>query len=221
MVRGMALECVTSSSRPDLDEEAGAAFRERWPEFIFHDPVPPVYLPRVREYFPQYDVLLLGQGRVVAGGWGVPFAFDADALDLPGGYDDALVRAVEDPEADRAPTALRPRSDRVQLHGRRRPPGPRPSGSGPAGAHRAGQPGPRERDRPRLRPHPSDLEEPLPHGVDGPLRTWTRPDGLCIDPWIRTHQRMGASIIGPAPDSMVIPGTVGEWESCADIPFPG
>ncbi len=31
---------------------------------------------------------------------------------------------------------------------------------------------------------------------------------------------MGARIIGPAPDSMVIPGTVGEWESWADMPFP-
>lgn len=24
---------------------------------------------------------------------------------------------------------------------------------------------------------------------------WTRPDGLSIDPWIRTHQRLGARIV--------------------------
>jgi hypothetical protein len=50
--------------------------------------------------------------------------------------------------------------------------------------------------------------------------TWTRPDGLSIDPWIRTHQRMGARILGPAPRSMVIEGTVAEWETWADMPFP-
>jgi GNAT superfamily N-acetyltransferase len=38
---------------------------------------------------------------------------------------------------------------------------------------------------------------------------WTRADGLSIDPWIRTHQRMGATVIKPAPNSVVVPGTVG------------
>ena len=72
----MAYECVTSGSRPELAEEAAAAFRERWPEFIFHDPVPPAYMPRVQEYFSEYDILLLQEGRVVAGGWGVPLAYE-------------------------------------------------------------------------------------------------------------------------------------------------
>jgi hypothetical protein len=50
--------------------------------------------------------------------------------------------------------------------------------------------------------------------------TWTRADGLSIDPWIRTHQRMGAKILTPAPRSMVITGTVPEWESWAGMMFP-
>ncbi|HEY1618969.1 MAG TPA: hypothetical protein VGG25_15215 [Streptosporangiaceae bacterium] len=45
---------------------------------------------------------------------------------------------------------------------------------------------------------------------------WTR-DGAHLDPWIRTHQRLGATILGPAPRSMVITGTVaavrgGSWQ---------
>jgi len=50
--------------------------------------------------------------------------------------------------------------------------------------------------------------------------TWVREDGLSIDPWIRTHQRMGATVLGPATRSMVISGTVAEWESWADMVFP-
>ena len=49
---------------------------------------------------------------------------------------------------------------------------------------------------------------------------WARPDGLSIDPWIRTHQRMGARVLGPAPRSMVIEGTVVEWESWTGMVFP-
>jgi hypothetical protein len=50
--------------------------------------------------------------------------------------------------------------------------------------------------------------------------TWARVDGLSIDPWIRTHQRMGARVLGPAPSSMVIEGTVAEWESWTGMVFP-
>src|SRR5216683_2681022 len=39
---------------------------------------------------------------------------------------------------------------------------------------------------------------------------WTRPDGLHLDPWVRAHQRLGASILGPAPRSMTITGTDAE-----------
>jgi hypothetical protein len=50
--------------------------------------------------------------------------------------------------------------------------------------------------------------------------TWTGADGLSIDPWIRTHQRMGATVLAPAPRSMVITGTIAEWESWTDMVFP-
>ncbi len=70
------LEIVTTSDRPDLDDEARAAFRQNWPEFIFHDPVSNEYVGRVEAYFPFYDVMLLDRGAVVAGGWGVPLRWD-------------------------------------------------------------------------------------------------------------------------------------------------
>ncbi|HUD80605.1 MAG TPA: hypothetical protein VMR00_22380 [Streptosporangiaceae bacterium] len=35
------LEIVTSADRHDLDDQARAAFRQNWPEFIFHDPARP------------------------------------------------------------------------------------------------------------------------------------------------------------------------------------
>lgn len=37
--RGVAFEIVTASARPELADEAAAVSHERWPAFIFHDPV--------------------------------------------------------------------------------------------------------------------------------------------------------------------------------------
>ncbi len=49
---------------------------------------------------------------------------------------------------------------------------------------------------------------------------WDRGDGLHLDPWIRTHQRLGATILAPALDSMIIKGTVAEWEEWTAMAFP-
>jgi hypothetical protein len=135
------LEIVTTSDRPDLEDETRAAFRQNWPEFIFHDPVSREHIGRVESYFPFYDVLLLDGGEVAAGGWGVPMQWDGTVAGLPaGGYDGALVASVNGHEAS------------------------------------------------------------LPR------------DTLCI---------MAAAVRrGPAPDSMIIKGTVAEWEEWAAMAFP-
>ncbi len=50
--------------------------------------------------------------------------------------------------------------------------------------------------------------------------TWRRSDGLLLDPWLRTHERLGAQITGIAWESMTIPGTVSEWQKWTGMPFP-
>ena len=95
------LTVVTTSDRHDLDDEAAAAFRPGWPEFVFHDPVVSEYIGRVEDYFPSFDIMVLDAGQVVAGGWGVPLAWDGTVPGLPpDGYDGALVRAVDGYERD-------------------------------------------------------------------------------------------------------------------------
>jgi hypothetical protein len=36
--------------------------------------------------------------------------------------------------------------------------------------------------------------------------SWRRPDGTHLDPWLRTHERLGADIVKVAPDSVVVRG---------------
>ena len=97
------LEVITTADRRDLDEQARDALRTVWPEFIFPDPVSAEHIGRVETYFPQYDVLLLHDGQVVAGGWGVPIGWDGTVSALPDGYvvPDALDLVAIDREQDR------------------------------------------------------------------------------------------------------------------------
>jgi GNAT superfamily N-acetyltransferase len=206
-------DVVNCSERPDLDGEAEAAFRERWPEFVFHDQLSKQYMPRVDEHFGDFSIFLLHGGRVAAGGWGVPFVWDGTPDGLPGGYRTALVASVEDREAGRVSNAFSFMAAAVAKEFDRQ---------GLAArvlkvlAERAAEAGLAHVVAP-IRP---TLKHRYPQVAMSEYMTWVRDDGLSIDPWIRTHQRMGAAILRPATDSMVVCGTVAEWEQWAGMPFP-
>jgi hypothetical protein len=204
---------VTTADRPDLEDQAREAFRVTWPEFIFHDPVAAEYGKRTDEYFPAYDVLLLDDDRVVAGGWGVPLRWNGTVADLPDGYDGALVRSVEGYEAGVEPTALSFMAAAVRTGETKRGLAGEVLGALRDRAVRAGM-------GHVIAPLRPTLKHRYPTTPMATFAGWARADGLSIDPWIRTHQRMGARILAPAPRSMVITGTVAEWESWTGMVFP-
>jgi GNAT superfamily N-acetyltransferase len=207
------LEVVISSQRHDLDEQVSEAFRSEWPEFIFHDPISNDHVARVESYFPNYDILLLDEGKVVAGGWGVPLAWDGSPQTLPDGYDGALISSVSGHENDTRPDTLSIMAAAVR-HDHQ--------GHGLAGKvlsalrERATSEG-LERVIAPVRPA---IKSRYPLTKMEDFAGWTRADGAHIDPWIRTHQRLRATILAPAPRSMVITGTVTEWEDWAKMAFP-
>jgi hypothetical protein len=50
--------------------------------------------------------------------------------------------------------------------------------------------------------------------------TWRREDGQLLDPWMRLHERLGARVATPLPRSMLITGTVADWEEWTGLPLP-
>jgi hypothetical protein len=49
---------------------------------------------------------------------------------------------------------------------------------------------------------------------------WKNGDGLMYDPWLRTHQRLGATVLKCVDSTLTIRGTVAEWESWTGMVFP-
>jgi hypothetical protein len=49
---------------------------------------------------------------------------------------------------------------------------------------------------------------------------WRRADGSLFDPWLRVHERVGATGVGVAPAAMTVRGTVAEWEAWTRMAMP-
>ncbi|QNP76168.1 hypothetical protein IAG44_40055 [Streptomyces roseirectus] len=200
--------------RPDLHGQAEDIFSAGWPEFIFHDPVAERQMGRVRQWFGGLNLLLVdGEDQIVAGGWGVPMRWDGSLADLPGGYDESLVRAVALREADGQADTLVIAAAQVRgdLQGR-----------GLAAEMlrilaSAGERAGLERVIAPVRPA---LKARYPLTPMGQFMSWTRTDGAPLDPWLRTHQRMGARVLCAAERSMTMEGSVGDWQKWAGFALP-
>ncbi|MFB9904163.1 Long-chain-fatty-acid--CoA ligase [Allokutzneria oryzae] len=204
---------VTTSERPDLTGSALAPLRDGWPTFVLHDPVSNTHRRAVAEYFPRFDVLLLDGDEVLARATAVALRWDGDVATLPEGYDGALVAAVTEHESGVEPDTLCIVAATVR---------PDRTGGGLAGTvltalrERAADAGLRRVVVP-VRP---TLKASYPLTSMPDFLRWTRDDGLHLDPWVRTHQRLGATILAPAPRSMVVSGTVAQWEEWTGMAFP-
>ncbi|WP_394620918.1 Long-chain-fatty-acid--CoA ligase [Lentzea sp. JNUCC 0626] len=209
------MEIVSNGSRPDLQGAAQAALRDGWPPFVLRGQVPRECRAAVAEYFPRYDVLLLDDDdSVLARATAVALRWDGSVPGLPdGGYDGALAAAVREHESGLAPDTLCVVAATVRT-GR--------TGGGLAGRVLTGL---RERAAEDglsrvIVPVRPTLKATYPLTSMEDFQGWAREDGLHLDPWIRTHQRLGATILAPAPRSMVVTGTVAEWERWTGTAFP-
>jgi GNAT superfamily N-acetyltransferase len=206
-------ELIPAAEAPQYDEEAEQRFVEEWPEFIFHDEGVTPYRERRVEYFPDWEFYLVAEDRLIAGCWGVPIAWDGTVADLPGGFTDALGRSVTSHEENVVPNtfvlmAAAVRSDE--------------QGRGHAGrvitairdhavAEGLGQ---------VIAPVRPTLKSRYPLTPVETFMGWTRSDGLPLDPWLRTHVRLGATLLAPAPASQTMTGTVEDWEKWTKMLFP-
>jgi GNAT superfamily N-acetyltransferase len=207
-------ELIPVASAPELDTEAEQRFVEEWPEFIFHDVTVRKYSDRRRSYFLDWEFYLVDDTRrLIGGSWGVPLPWDGTVADLPGGFTDSLVRSVDSYEAQVQPNTFVLMAAAV-----------RNDEQGKGHASRVitavkEQAAARGLAR-MIAPVRPTLKSTYPLTDIAEFMTWTRPDGLPLDPWLRTHTRLGATLLAPAPHSQTITGTVPDWEKWTGLAFP-
>lgn len=207
-------ELIPVADAPELDAEASERFAEEWPEFIFHDLEVRKYADRRQKYFRDWEFYLVtADRRLVAGCWGVPIAWDGTVDDLPGGFTDAMVRAVTTYEEGVVPDTFVLMAAAVR--------------SDEQGRGHAGRVITAVRERavagalPKvIAPVRPTLKSSYPLTPIETFMTWTREDGLPLDPWVRTHVRLGATILAAAPYSQNMTGSVANWEKWTGLALP-
>lgn len=205
---------VRTDAREWTDAQMADLYSDGFPAFITADKVAKQYIGRVRAWFPEGNLTLVDAGQdPAATGWGVPIRWDGTVSDLPAGYTQATIRAVEGREQGIEPDTFVICGAIVA--GRR-------TGQGLAGRLLAAL-----RDlalqnglRRVIAPVRPTLKQQYPLIPIETFMTWTRADGTALDPWVRTHLRMGATILAAAPNSQTMTGTVAEWEEWSGIPLP-
>ncbi|MFF0205235.1 hypothetical protein [Streptomyces sp. NPDC005017] len=210
----MRLTSERADARTWAEERLAELFGGGFPEFITADRTVKRYIGRVREYFAGFDLLLVDERDVpVAGGWGVPLRWDGTVGDLPGGYTDALARAVEGREQGLEP-------DTFVICGAVVTPSLKGRGLGGEALlalRRAAEGAGLTRVLAPVRPTAKEQYAitPIESFMDR-----RRDDGTHLDPWIRTHERLGAEILAAAPASQTMTGTVAEWEKWTGLRLP-
>src|SRR4051794_22260495 len=199
------LAVVTLADRPDLRAQLfSAEFQAGLPEFMRHDPAATLYYGDGN--FDRYVDFAFAAvdreqpDRAIARAFSVPFAFrdgSPERAELPDdGWDRVIRWAYEDWREGRPPNAISALEINVLAPYR---------GRGIAQLMLAAM-----QDNSRARGfadlyaplRPSDKHaEPLTPFADYVARR--RADGMPYDSWLRTHVRVGAQIVKPAPTSMV------------------
>jgi GNAT superfamily N-acetyltransferase len=183
-------------------------------EYVHHDAVCLRHWPALVRLFAEFQPLLCDRrGRVVAGGYTIPFAWDGRPATLPSGLDGVLVRGVGDRHRGRPPTTLSALLAVVD---------PTLQGRGLSRAVIRGMATLARRHG--LRALVAPVRPTLKHrypltSMDRYVR-WRRPDGAPVDPWLRVHWRLGARVLRVAPRSMIMQGRVGDWERWTGMRFP-
>lgn len=206
---------VTLAQRPDLIDPVCEVNESGWPEFMFHDPVADRLFHYLYDVFLDFQVALLDDsGSVIAAGNSIPVTWDGRVESLPDrGWDAMMELGVSNYEKGVAPDTL----SAIQVVIAREH-----LGSGlskhvlmalKAGAARHGF-------KAMIAPVRPNLKHQYPLTPMERYIRWTQPDGAPFDPWLRTHWKLGAQMVGVCSQSMINLGTADEWESWIGMRFP-
>jgi GNAT superfamily N-acetyltransferase len=204
------VEVATVAERPELVEPAWERTSDVLPEYNNHGDVLNRYWGRLTEELPEFQFHLVGEGdEILARARSIPVRWDGNLEDLPAGIDGAIARGFDEGEADVlcALVIMVPR-DR---QGRR---------LSAVAVERMLELARRHGLSRLIAPVRPSWKERYPLVPIERYAAWRREDGLLFDPWMRVHERLGAAILTPEPQSLRITGTVAEWEEWTGMTFP-
>jgi GNAT superfamily N-acetyltransferase len=204
------MKAVTVAERPDLLERAWEETSGTFAEYNHHGDVLDVYWDRLVEERSEFQFLLLDdREQILALGHSLPLRWDGSIDDVPAGIDGAIVRGFDEGGANTLCAML------ISI-----PPELRGHGVSSLALQSMRELADRHGFSALIAPVRPNWKERYPLVPIELYARWTRDDGRLFDPWLRVHERLGASMLKPEPLSLRISGTVAEWEQWTEMAFP-
>lgn len=204
------MEIVTVAERPDLSEPGWEQTRDVLPEYNNHGDVLNRYWPRLIEERPDFQFHLVGDGgEILARARSIPLRWNGTIEDLPAGIDGAIARGFDEGGANVlcALVIMVPRDCQDR-------------GLSAAAVEAMLELARRHRLEALIAPVRPNWKDRYPLVPIERYAAWRRPDGFLFDPWMRVHERLGATVLKPEPRSLRITGSVAEWEQWTGMVFP-
>jgi hypothetical protein len=209
-------KAFTLRERPEREDEYERFHELSWPRFLRqHDALGyGDYWPQLFTTWADWQLLLIdGMGPTIAATHAVPLVWAGTADDLPSSIAEILRRATEDRAAGRPPNVLCALAAMID-------PRYRGQGMSPAAVRAMTDLARAHGLRALLAPVRPAGKSAYPLASMERYVRWQNADGLPLDPWIRVHARLGAEILRVAPRTLVIEGSVADWERWTEMSFP-
>lgn len=207
------MELVTLAQRPEIAEAMQQINIAAWPAFMKQAGASDRHWSTLLQVYPEYQLALCDNDHhVMAIGHLIPAIWDGTSDGLPNGWDDVLMTALN----------RRGRSfNAICMMGAVVSPASRTSGLG-LSLLRMMKQFAFEHSPVLIAPVRPVLKPRYPLTPIERYIRWTYRNGanLPFDPWLRVHVRLGAAIIKGAPHSMVVTGSVAQWELWSGMRFP-
>jgi hypothetical protein len=206
---------ATARDRPEIWERADDLDADVWPEYNRHGDVLNGFWGRLEREFAGYQFVLYDEecDALLAQGHTVPFRWDGTPAGLPEGIDGLLRDAFALREQGGQANALGALAIEIPPNeqGRRLS---KPMLDGMREIAIAAGLGD------LVAPIRPNWKERYPLTPIERYAAWTTPEGLPFDPWMRVHARLGAEVLKPEPQSLLISGDVESWERWTGLAFP-
>jgi GNAT superfamily N-acetyltransferase len=212
----MPFKTFTLRERPEREDEFDRLHDVSWPRFLRQRDALGYgqYWPQLFTTWADWQLLLIeGMGPTIAVTHAVPLVWAGTVDDLPSSIAEILRRAADDRAAGRAPNALCAIAAMVD-------PRYRGQGMSPAAVHAMTDLARARGLRSLIAPVRPAAKSAYPLAPMERYVRWENADGLPLDPWIRVHARMGAEILRVAARTIVIEGSVADWERWTEMTFP-
>jgi len=201
----------TLKERYDLIEQVKELNRNAWPEFLKEGEI--YHWHSLFETFSDFQVLLCyPNDNLVAVGFSVPITWNGSLQDIPSTIEDILLRALDVLDKKEAPTTLSAVAAIVSKPNQNQ-------GLSSAVLMEIKKLAKSHKLKEIIIPVRPTWKEHYPLTSIERYAEWTRSDGTPFDPWLRVHWRLGAKQLQVAQNTLMVKGTVTQWESWTNMSF--